>query len=688
MAMIERAPSLRRTRCGLVLLVAMAVCASLAAADDGAGGDDGTDGTARAAGDGVATARGTEGGEWRYWGGDAHSARYSPLDQIDADNFESLEVAWVWRGDNFGPEVDYILRSTPLYVDGTLYTVAGQRRTVVALDPATGETLWTFREPYTPRWEASMRKNYGKGVAYAEVGGRGVVYVVTPGFFLHALDASTGRPIDEFGHEGTVDLLGDLGYAYDPYEGLPEEVGYITNSSPPIVVNGVIVVGNSHEQGYRQTRRENVPGNILAYDARTGEHLWKFNVIPQPGEFGHDTWESDAWSYTGNVSSWAPMSADPELGLVYIVTDPPTIDFWGGFHPGDNLFATSILALDVETGERRWHFQTVHHDLWNYDNPTAPNLVDITVDGEPVPALVQTTKQSFAYVLNRATGEPVWPIEERPVPQSLIPGEKTSPTQPFPTRPAPYEMQGLTEDDLIDFTPELRQAALEAIADYQIGPLFLPPLHPDNELGKVASLHCPGSNGGTNIPGGAAVDPESGILYVASVKGCTAPNIVPGAEADARDPNPIGKSIAEWTGLLGFGPSRIQGLPLYGPPYGRITAIDLDTGEHLWWIPNGDTPDSVKSHPALQGVELPNTGQGTHATKLVTRTLLIHAEGRGGRPLLYAVDKRTGERLGTVEIPAPTNSAPMTYLHGGRQYIVLPVGGPGHPGSLVALALP
>ena len=414
--------------------------------------------------------------EWRYWGADAASTRYSPLDQIDASNFEELEVAWIWRADNYSPSRGEMLRATPIYVDGTLYSVAGSRRTAVAIDPATGETLWTFREPTTKRWEDSMRKNYGKGVAYAEIAGRPTIYLVTPAFFMHALDPATGRKITDFGKGGTVDLLGDLGrWDHHPTEGIPFEVGYITNSSPPIVVNGVVVVGNSHEQGYYQYLQENVPGNILAYDAGTGEHLWTFNVIPQEGEFGNDTWENDAWKWTGNVSAWAPLSADPELGLVYVVTDPPPVDYYGGFHPGDNLFSTSILALDVRTGERRWHFQTVHHDVWNYDNPTAPNLVDITVDGRDIKALVQVTKQGWAYVLDRETGEPVWPIEERDVPQSDVPGEKLSPTQPFVTRPAPFEMQGITEDDLIDFTPELRAEALEIVKEYRLGPLFNPP---------------------------------------------------------------------------------------------------------------------------------------------------------------------------------------------------------------------
>ncbi|MGH6897947.1 MAG: PQQ-binding-like beta-propeller repeat protein [Geminicoccaceae bacterium] len=619
--------------------------------------------------------------EWTHWGGDAASTRYSPADQINAENFASLEVAWVWRGDNYGPEVDNILRATPIYVAGRLFSVAGSRRTVVAIDPATGETLWTFREPETKRWRDSMRKNYGKGVAYAEVDGRGVVYVVTPAFFLHALDAATGRPVAGFGNGGTVDLLADLGYDHHPTEGLPPEVGYITSSSPPIVVNGVVVVGNSHEQGYYQTRKENVPGHILAYDARSGQHKWRFNVIPRPGEFGHDTWESEAWSYTGNVSAWAPLSADAERGIVYIPTDPPTNDYFGGFRPGDHLFATSLLALDVETGRRIWHFQMVHHDLWNYDNPVAPQLVDITVAGRRIPAVVQTTKQSFAYVFNRETGEPVWPIEERPVPQTDVPGEKTSPTQPFPTRPAAYEQQGITEDDLIDYTPELRAQALEVVRPFRLGPLFNPPAGPGASDGVRASIHCPGANGGTNIPGGSVLDPETGILYTATTKGCSAPVLLRGTEVD---PGATMDFVTQGPGGVG----GVDGLPLLKPPYGRITAIDLNTGEHLWWIPNGDSPDFIKNHPALQGLDIPPTGKGTHATALVTRTLLIYGEGRGGAPLFHAVDKRTGEELATVELPAPTNTAPMTYVHDGRQYIVVAVGSGQHPGSLVALRLP
>ncbi len=512
--------------------------------------------------------------------------------------------------------------------------------------------------------------------------GGGRIYVVTPSFHLAALDSQTGRPVEEFGEDGVVDLLADFGYPYDPEKGIPPEIGYITNSSPPIVVNGVVVVGNSHEQGYYQTRKENVPGNILAYDGRTGRHLWKFNVIPQAGEYGNETWEEGSWEYTGNVSAWAPLTADPARNLVFIPTDPGTNDYYGGHRPGDNLFGTSLIALDARTGERKWHFQLVHHDVWNYDTPHAPQLVDITVDGRQIPAVVQTTKQSWAYVFNRETGEPVWPIEERAVPQSDVPGEKLSPTQPFVTRPAAYEQQGITEDDLIDFTPALRDEALQIVKEYRMGPLFNPPSRRDAPDGTRASIHCPGANGGTNIPGGANVDPETGILYVVSTRACSAPELFPGSESGDPGAN------MEWVTRGPGGTRGPQGLPLLKPPYGRITAIDLNSGEILWWIPNGDTPDNVKNHAALRGVQLPVTGKPTHATTLVTNSLLMYGEGRGGAALFHAVDKRTGKELGTIELPAPTMTAPMTFMHEGKQYIVTAVGGGGLPGSLVALRLP
>ena len=655
-------------------------------------------------GSGIAQTRAPE--AWPYLGGDAGHTRSSPLDQIDANNFEDLEVAWIWRGDNFGPRVDYLFRSTPIYVDGLLYTVAGQRRTVVAIEPATGETVWTYREPHTTRYDRGMRNNYGKGVAYGEVNGRGVIFTTSPAFFLHALDAKTGRhlenwgqavPLPGFPESGVVDMLPDLvsdwdpwldsGYVYDPDHGIPRDLGNLSTSSPPIVVGGVVVVSNVHEQGYYQTRTENIPGDILGYDLRTGDPLWKFHVIPRPGEFGHETWENDAWKTTGDVSSWAPMSADLKRGIVYIPTNPPTIDFYGGFRPGDNLFGTSLLALNAQTGERVWHFQMVHHDIWNFDNPTAPVVLDVTVDGRPTPIVVQTTKQAWAYTFNRETGEPVWPIEEREVPESDVPGEQLSPTQPFPTWPLPYDMQGLTEDDLIDFTPELRQEALEIISRYRTGPIFNPPIQVGHPSGLRSFVSCP--QGATNIHGPTSADPETGIIYVSSRTACRSENIVPGTQMDEPDdPMTTGKTIADWV-VANRGDFRgPQGLPIVKPPYTRITAINMHTGEHLWHIPNGDTPDRIKNHRALQGVDLPNTGVTSLPNTMVTGSLLIHAEGSAGKPVLHAIDKQTGERLGTVELPATGEYGMMTYQHEGRQYIVAQVASRNLPGSLAALRLP
>ena len=634
------------------------------------------------AGQALAQAPGTADGEWHFLGGDSAHTRSSPADQIDADNFEDLEEAWVWDGASFNAASG---RSTPSYINGTLYTVAGPRRHVVAIDPDTGETIWSYREPNTARWEYSMRKDYGKGVGYAEVDGRDVIYIISPAFFLTALDAKTGEPLEGFGkpvpvegfpETGVVDLLADLGHEYDPYDGVPLEKGYITSSSPPIVVNGVVVVGNSAEQGYNQSRIENIPGDILAYDAKTGEFLWKFNVLPKPGEFGHETWENDAWQWTGDISSWAPLSADQERGIVYIPTNGATVDFYGGFRPGDNLFSTSLIALDVKTGERKWHFQMVHHDIWNYDTPTAPVLLDVTQNGQVVPIVAQATKQSFVYTFNRETGEPIWPIEERPVPASKIPGEKLSETQPFPTKPAPFDIQGLTEDDLIDFTPELRQRTIELLADYEIGPLFQPPLHRDNDLGKKGSLWCPGDIGGVNIDGPAVADPTTGILYVTSRKHCSTRIMAPGSERDALLEAPTGTTIADYAVLSGFGVRGPDGLNIFKPPYSRITAIDMNTGEHLWWIPVGDTPDAVKNHPDLQGMDIPRTGYGLRVAQMVvTPNLLIHTgNASDGTPMLYAVDKASGETLSEVEVPADSSYGIMTYIHKGKQYIMLQTG--------------
>ncbi|MEX2294902.1 MAG: PQQ-binding-like beta-propeller repeat protein [Gemmatimonadota bacterium] len=649
--------------------------------------------------------RGTPYGEWRYQSADAWGTRFSPVNQITAENFGQLEQAWLFRGDNFGPDISTQSRSTPVYVDGLLYTVAGYRRQVVALDPANGEIVWTFREPDTERFHRSMRANYGKGVSYGELNGRGVIYITTPAFFLWALDAKTGRPLENWGtpvplegwpQTGVVDLLPDLiadwgpwqdwDEPYDPDHGIPRELGFITSSSPPIVVNGVVVVGNSAEQGYNQTRIENVPGDILAYDAATGRHMWKFNVIPRPGEFGHDTWENDAWAWTGDVSSWAPMSADDELGIVYIPTNPPTIDYFGGFRPGANLYGTSVIALDVQTGERVWHFQTVHNDQWNYDLPNVPIIADLNVDGREIPAVIQTSKQGFIYTFNRETGEPVWPIEERPVQQTEVPGNWTSPTQPYPTKPEPFEevTMGLTADRIIDFTPELRAEAMRILEDYRVGGPYMPRLHVGHDAGVTNNIRC---SGGLNITNPAAFDPTTNILYASHGPGCGGGFIMPGIDADVPDDiMTTGTTISEWVAGPGGGLPQVQGLPLWKPPYNRLSAYDMDTGERLWWIPIGEPNENIRTHPALQGVDISQFGGGGSSIQMVVGDLLLTTGF--GPPVLQAHNKLTGEVVGEVEIPVDGQYGMMSYLHEDVQYIVVQIGGGEYPSSLVALRLP
>ena len=658
---------------------------------------------------GMAQGPGTTNGDWTFLGGDAWHTRYAPAAEINASNFEDLEVAWRWDASSFGPSTP---RATPSLIDGKLITVTGDRRHVVALDPSTGELLWSFTEPNTPRFEYSMRAGYGKGIAYGEIDGRGVVYISTPAFFLHALDVETGEPLANWGEavpiegfppSGSVDLVADLiedwgpwedlNQTYDPNQGIPLEIGYITSSSPPIVVNDVVIVGNSAEQGYTQTRQEMVPGDILAYDARTGAFKWKFHVVPRPGEFGHETWENDAWEWTGDVSSWAPMSADPELGIVYIPTNTVTIDFYGGFHPGDNLYSTSLIALDVETGERKWHFQLVHHDIWNYDTSAAPILMDVTVDGERIPGVFQATKQAFLYAFNRETGEPIWPIEERPVPQSRVPGEQVATTQPFPTRPAPFEALGRTEDNLIDYTPEVRQRALELARD---GDLFVPMFNPPAYVGdpEGSGRICPSDGGGVNITGAPVADPVAGVMFISSVSRCSNLLVAPAIDSPLDGPDQTGVTHSAFSaaqGVEGRPPVEdIDGLPIWKGPAGRISAVDLNTGEYLWVIPNGDAPqeqqDAIRNHPLLQGVDnvMVNRGRSSHTAMVATSTLLLAAgQTADGTWNLFAIDKQTGERVGAVELPGPTRYGMSSWVHEGKQYVIIQLSD-----GLAALALP
>jgi len=681
---------------------------------------------------------GTENGEWRYLGGDAGHTRSSPVNQINAANFENLEQQWVWRSDNFGPNVDYFSRSTPIYVDGMLYTVATPRRQVVAIDPETGETLWAFREPETVRQLRSPRQAYGKGVAYAEVDGRGVIYVTSPAFFLWALDAKTGVPLEGWGgavplagfsQTGVRDLLPDLleGWGrwerwdegpYDANYGIPRELGMVTSSSPPIVVNGVVVVLVGHQASYGQTRIENVPGDVMGFDARTGEFLWKFHMIPRPGEFGHETWENDAWQWSGDMSSWAPASADPELGLVYIVTNASTIQSYAGHRPGHNLFGGSLLALDVQTGERRWHFQIHHSDQWNYDLPTAPILMDLTVDGMEIPAVIQNTKQGLIFAFNRETGEPIWPIEERPVIQTQVPGGYTAPTQPYPTRPEPLDrivLDGITEEFVIDYTPDLKAQAQIMLSQFQIGGLYVPPLPFDHDNDFVNNVGC---LGGVNIPYPPVADPSTGMMYASHERTCGAPAFMQptgGVDEDHTDyavpdaggatPNytlTTGTTVSPWLPGGGGGEGRlgsIEGLRLWKPLDNQISAFQMNTGERAWSMTVGQTPEQLTNHPLLAGLEIPNAGGIGMSIQMVAGDLLIQttALSRGGvqflpdAPLeLHARDKQTGEILGSVPLPAPGQYGMMTYMHEGKQYIVVQVGSirTDFPGSLVAFALP
>jgi len=623
-------------------------------------------------GSAVEAQRGATDGQWRVYHADNGATRYSTLDQITPENFTDLQIAWRWKSDNFGPRPEFKNETVPLMIDGILYFTAGSERDVIAADAGTGQTLWHWRLDEGERGRKAPRRNSGRGVAYwTDDRGDARIFVVTPGFHLAGLDARTGRPAAGFGTDGVVDLM-------DRWEGLVDPVGNLGNTSPPTVVGDVVIVGPALAAGGTPPSKENTPGHVTAYSARSGERLWTFHTVPKTGELGYDTWESGSAEYSGNAGVWPPFSADDELGYVYLPLDAPTSDYYGGHRLGDNLFSSSLVVVEAATGRLVWHRQQVHHDIWDYDNPTAPILIDITVAGQPIQAVVQLTKQSFAYTYDRRTGEPVWPIEERPVPASDIPGERTSPTQPFPTRPAPYDLQGVSEDDLIDFTPELRREALEIMKDYRFGPLYTPASRLGDPVGPKGTIQAPGAAGGS-LWEAAAFDPETGMLFIPS-------STIPRALAMTDE---TGESNVRYIS----GPPRVpepQGLPLLKPPYGRITAIDMNIGEHVWMIPNGDTPDAIRSHPTLRDLDLPPTGKASRAGVLVTKTLLVVGEGWGGDATLRAIDKVSGTTLATIELPAPQTGLPMTYLHNGRQFIVFTVGNvrDNHPAELVALALP
>jgi quinoprotein glucose dehydrogenase len=622
--------------------------------------------------------------EWLNNRGDAGSTSYSPLDQINADNVKSLRIAWRWKSDNFGPSPEFYYRVTPVMADGVLYTTAGIRRTVVAIDAVSGETLWMYRLDEGVRGTSAPRRNSGRGVAFwrsvkADQPSR--VYTISPGFQLIALDAKTGTPLPSFGAGGIVDLK----------KGLPRvtdlDKAPVGNSSPPVIVGNTIVVGVAFSAGGAPRSKEAIPGFIRGYDLHTGALKWTFHTIPQDGEFGNDTWKGDSWKYTGNTGVWTPFSADAERGLVYLPVEAPTGDFYGGHRHGDNLFADSLVCLDGETGKRVWHFQILHHDIWDYDLPAPPVLLDITVSGKKIPAVAQVTKMGFTFVFDRVTGKPVWPIEERRVQQSDVPGEKTSPTQPYPTKPAPFETQGLRVEDLIDFTPELKQEALEIVSRYRYGPLYIPP-SVVVEGKSLGTLIRPNLSGGANWAG-AAADPETGMLYVSSLS--TVGPIGMRQDAKISDMRYVGAYGEGFPGGSLGGPS---GLPLVKPPWGRITAINLNSGDHVWMVPNSDAPEWAKNNPALKGVKLGRTGSFDQVGLLVTKTLLFAGEGSGlwrpggGGNKFRAHDKVTGQIVHELTLPANQSGIPMTYEVEGRQFIVVAVGARGMPGELIALTLP
>jgi quinoprotein glucose dehydrogenase len=657
--------------------------------------------------------------EWRSYAGDLRNHHYSPLAQITAANFNALEVAWRFKTDSLGPRPEYKLEGTPLVVNGVLYTTAGTRRAVVALDAATGELRWSHSEREGARAAASPRQLSGRGVAYWTDGRDERILYVTTGYRLVALDARNGARIPSFGKDGIVDLKDEVVFGKE--QQIDREAGEIgLHATPAITKDGVVMIGAAMLEGGTPKTHNNTKGLVRGFDVRTGKKLWTFNTIPRPGEFGNDSWEKESWADNGNVGVWNQIGVDEDLGLAYLPVETPSSDFYGGLRPGNNLFAESLVAIDYRTGKRKWHFQLVHHPIWNMDIATAPMLVDLTVNGQPVKAVAVMGKQAFLYLFNRVTGAPIFPIEERPVAQSDVPGEKTSPTQPFPTRPPAYDYQGVEVQNLIDFTPELHAEALKIAARYKLGPIFTPPPVSKRE-GPIGSFR---SSGGTNWPGGS-YDPETHIAYVPSFVAMPVLGLLPppnkefsdlpfvsanaltgvryisgpgenvGADAASLASKAAGTQVSSTGDAATNSDATPQGLPLLKPPYGRLSAIDLDRGEILWQVAHGETPDSVRNHPALKGLTIPRTGQSGAVGALVTKTLVIMGDplattvaGRGRGAMLRAYDKTNGKEVGAVYMPAQQSGTLMTYAINGRQFIVVPISGGNYSGEYLAFALP
>jgi len=651
--------------------------------------------------------------EWPTYAADLAGTRYRPFDQINPSNFNDLEVAWRLKTDNFGNRPEYKLEGTPLMVNGVLYITAGSRRAAIAIDAATGELLWLHGEHEGKRGAAAPRQLSGRGLAYWSDGKEERIFYFTPGYRLVCLDAKTGARVPSFGKDGIVDLKLD-----DDQTILPDLVtGEIGLHSTPIVAGDTVIVGAAFREGFTPSSKRNNKGYVRGFDVRTGKRLWIFHTIPKKNEFGYDTWLNGSAEYTGNTGVWTQITVDEQLGLVYLPVESPTGDFYGGHRPGNNLFGESLVCVDLKTGERKWHFQLVHHPLWDMDLSSAPILADITVNGRAVKAVAQPSKQGFLYIFDRVTGKPVWPIEERPVEVGSVPGEWYSPTQPIPSKPAAYSRNGVSIDDLIDFTPDFRKQAEALVSRYHLGPVFTPPVVSKID-GPLGTLTLGTADGGTNWPGGS-YDPETHVLYAFACNACLEPiGLVPppkelsdmnyvygtagkevrminaaGTDSSADALKPVKKAAGssdEWAVL------NVDGLPLIKPPYGTISAINLDTGEIVWQIAHGETPDLIRNHPALKGFKIPRTGQETwNVGTLVTKTLVIAGDGmvttgpdhpRGA--MLRAYDKKTGKEVGAIYMPAPESGSPMTYMLNGKQYIVVAVSGGNYSGEYIAFALP
>lgn len=639
----------------------------------------------RAAGTPFTTAQ----GEWPSHTGDTKGTRYSPLDQINAANFSSLEVAWRFKTDQLGPRPEYKLEGTPLMVGGVLYTTAGTRRAVVALDAVTGELLWMHSENEGERGAAAPRPLSGRGLSYWTDGKSARILYITPGYQLIALDAKTGVRIRTFGDSGAVDLKKQMDTPVLP-DLTTGEIGY---QGAPVIGRDVVIIGAAFREGGSPKSYRNNKGDIRGFDVRTGKKLWTFHTIPRKGEYGYDSWLNNSADDAGNTGVWTQITVDEELGLVYLPVESPTGDYFGGHRPGNNLYGESLVCVDLRTGVRKWHYQIVRHPIWDFDLASAPILADITVGGKAVKAVALPTKQGILYVFDRVTGVPVWPFEERAVEKGEVPGEWYAPTQPIPTKPAAYARNGVTLNDLIDFTPALKEAGLAVASRFKLGPIFTPPVLSKAD-GPLATLSNGPTNGGSNWPGGS-FDPETHIVYLAATN---------------ASPSPLGlvvpaKGVSDMNYVRGFAPPpgggrggasmSVQGLPLLKPPYGTITAINLDNGEFVWQVPHGETPDAIRNHEALKGLTIPRTGQAGYSGTLVTKTLVIAGDPEvttlAPRPrsaVLRAYDKATGKEVGGVTIPAPQSGSPMTYAVNGKQYIVVAVSGGPYSGEYIAFRLP